>query len=76
MPARRVNERPGLGGHRPPGHEIGDAGTGGGMVNVARGLGTAVGVPAVTLALHLAPPAAVLAIAATRSSDRPTRPEI
>ncbi|MFF4136612.1 hypothetical protein ACFY1B_34905 [Streptomyces mirabilis] len=58
------------------------AGTGGGMVNVARGLGTAVGVAAVTLALHLAPTAAVLlaaavlAIAATRSSDRPTRPEI
>ncbi|MFE9423971.1 MFS transporter [Kitasatospora sp. NPDC006697] len=30
------------------------AGTGGGMVNMTRGLGTAVGVAAVTLALHLA----------------------
>ncbi|GAA1219625.1 MFS transporter [Kitasatospora nipponensis] len=31
------------------------AGTGGGMVNMTRGLGTAIGVAAVTLALHLAP---------------------
>ncbi len=31
------------------------AGTGGGMVNMTRGLGTAVGVAAVTLAYHLAP---------------------
>ncbi|WP_280696096.1 MFS transporter [Kitasatospora sp. GP82] len=31
------------------------AGTGGGMVNMTRGLGTAVGVATVTLALHLAP---------------------
>ncbi|MDH6577072.1 MFS transporter [Kitasatospora sp. MAP5-34] len=31
------------------------AGTGGGMVNMTRGLGTAVGVAAVTLAFHLAP---------------------
>ncbi|WP_370155259.1 MFS transporter [Streptacidiphilus sp. EB129] len=31
------------------------AGTGGGMVNMGRGLGTALGVAAVTLALHLAP---------------------
>lgn len=29
------------------------AGTGGGMVNMTRGLGTAIGVAAVTLALHL-----------------------
>jgi hypothetical protein len=33
------------------------AGTGGGMVNMTRGLGTAIGVAAVTLALHLAAPA-------------------
>ncbi|MFI9271366.1 MFS transporter [Kitasatospora sp. NPDC052896] len=32
----------------------GSAGTGGGMVNMTRGLGTAIGVAAVTLALHLA----------------------
>ncbi|WP_370086017.1 MFS transporter [Streptacidiphilus sp. MAP12-16] len=31
------------------------AGTGGGMVNMGRGMGTALGVAAVTLALHLAP---------------------
>ncbi|GAA1271684.1 MFS transporter [Kitasatospora nipponensis] len=31
------------------------AGTGGGMVNMTRGLGTAIGVAAVTLALHLVP---------------------
>ncbi|GAA1984882.1 MFS transporter [Kitasatospora viridis] len=31
------------------------AGTGGGMVNMTRGLGTAIGVAAVTLAMHLAP---------------------
>ena len=34
------------------------AGTGGGMVNLTRGLGTALGVAAVTLTLHLIPPAA------------------
>lgn len=32
------------------------SGTGGGLVNMARGLGTALGVALVTLALHLAPP--------------------
>jgi MFS family permease len=34
----------------------GSSGTGGGLVNMARGLGTALGVALVTLALHLAPP--------------------
>ncbi|MFC1417768.1 MFS transporter [Streptacidiphilus cavernicola] len=34
------------------------AGTGGGMVNMTRGLGTALGVAAVTLTLHLVPPSA------------------
>ena len=34
------------------------AGAGGGMVNMTRGLGTALGVAAVTLTLHLVPPAA------------------
>nr|WP_211265809.1 MFS transporter [Actinacidiphila oryziradicis] len=33
----------------------GSSGTGGGLVNMARGLGTALGVALVTLALHLAP---------------------
>ena len=33
----------------------GSAGTGGGMVNMTRGLGTAIGVAAVTLALHVVP---------------------
>ncbi|WP_267286720.1 MFS transporter [Kitasatospora acidiphila] len=61
------------------------AGTGGGMVNMARSLGTAVGVAAVTLALHLVPgPAAgpraaaatllafaVLALATTRTRPGP-----
>ncbi|NEA59650.1 MFS transporter [Streptomyces sp. SID13666] len=34
----------------------GSSGTGGGLVNMARGLGTALGVALVALALHLAPP--------------------
>ncbi|WP_329577208.1 MFS transporter [Kitasatospora sp. NBC_01250] len=60
------------------------AGTGGGMVNMTRGLGTAIGVAAVTLALHLVPGAggartaaltllafAVLALATTLPRRRP-----
>ncbi|MFJ5673699.1 MFS transporter [Streptomyces sp. NPDC093097] len=35
---------------------VGSSGTGGGLVNMARGLGTALGVALVTLALHVAPP--------------------
>ncbi|NJP46028.1 MFS transporter [Actinacidiphila epipremni] len=35
------------------------SGTGGGLVNMTRGLGTALGVALVTLALHLAPPGGV-----------------
>ncbi|MFD5462202.1 MFS transporter [Kitasatospora sp. NPDC127059] len=64
------------------------AGTGGGMVNMTRGLGTAIGVAAVTLALHLGgtgtgtgPRAAALvllafaalALAATLPASRPAR---
>src|SRR5581483_1407259 len=40
---------------------VASAGTGGGLVNMARGLGTALGVAAVTLALHLAGPATAVA---------------
>lgn len=62
------------------------SGTGGGLVNMARGLGTALGVALVTLALHLAPPhgvpdgprwavlvllmAALVAVYAARSGPR------
>ncbi|WP_372515763.1 MFS transporter [Streptantibioticus silvisoli] len=46
---------------------VGRSGTGGGLVNMARGLGTALGVALVALALHLASPAgaaaALLAVA-------------
>ncbi|MGE7437145.1 MULTISPECIES: MFS transporter [Kitasatospora] len=62
------------------------AGTGGGMVNMTRGLGTALGVAAVTLALHLTPASAgfvaasavllVFAVLAfTTASARPTAAE-
>jgi MFS family permease len=40
---------------------VASAGTGGGLVNMARGLGTALGVAAVTLALHFAGPATAVA---------------